>query len=71
MQPSPFNSRLFTALYFLVFLFGRCTRRENRERTGRQRKTEDFNGASLLSQTPPHPGMLRTLFARFFLRVRK
>ena len=36
--------RLFKALYYLVFLFNRLTRGGNRERTGRQRKTEDLTG---------------------------
>ena len=40
--------RLFTALYFLVFLFDRWTRGGNRERTGRQRKTEDLTGSRSL-----------------------
>ena len=63
-----------TAFYFLVFLCDRReSRRGNRERTGRQRKTEDLTGygvgifflhASLANPTP-----IASL--AFFFRVRE
>ena len=50
-------TRLFTALYFLVFLFDCWTRGYNRERTGRQLKTED------LTANPPPPRPTPACFA--------
>ena len=65
-SPSPLNagdegySKLFTALYILVFLYDRWTRGFNRERTGRPH-----------ANPTPYPCVVRTRFARFFFRARK
>ena len=65
--------RLFTALYFYVFLFHYWTRGYNRKKTGRQNKAEDSLGSgwgprkidtscSLRWETTPHPTPACSLF---------
>ena len=65
-QLSSRDTRLFTALYFLVFLFHRSSRGQNRERTGRQC---NFVSLPLLTFPPPPSHMHSCVFCTYFARL--